>query len=43
MELTELPPGKNANGIEDLTDSGSTNGQVGEYFISINEHKKGIR
>jgi hypothetical protein len=27
----------------EFNDAGSTNGQVGDYFISINEHKKGLR
>lgn len=43
MELAEFPSVKNAKEFEDHTDSGSTKGQVGEYFISINEHRKGIR
>ena len=27
----------------EFNEAGSTNGQVGEYFISINEHRKGLR
>jgi hypothetical protein len=31
------------NAPKPLLYGGSTNGQVGDYFISINEHKKGLR
>ena len=50
MELDDFSPPKimasqkeAAMNEAEFNDGGSTNGQAGEYFISINEHKKGLR
>ena len=48
MELEDFSPPKAmqkeaAINEAEFNEAASTNGQVGEYFISINEHRKGIR
>ena len=48
MELEDFSPPKASQkeaaiNEAEFNEAGSTNGQVGEYFISINEHRKGLR
>ena len=50
MELEDFSPPKivasqkeAAISEAEFNEAGSTNGQVGEFFISINEHRKGLR